>query len=298
MRQILCAVVGAVVVAAAVGYALQAAVPEDQMEKVKAALPEKAPAKPQKPRKLLVFTLCTGFPHSSIEIAAESLRLMGEKTGAWTTVISNDPAIFTPEALKEFDAICFDNTTGSLFAEDAKKAALMDFVKGGKGVIGIHAATDCFYEWAEFGEMMGGYFDGHPWAEKVSVKLDDPKSPLTAAFEGKGFIVDDEIYQFKAPYSREALHVLLSLDMTYTRAPSDDYKNKDCAVAWIREFGKGRVFYCSLGHREEIFWNPKVLAFYLAGVQYAMGDLAADATPSAKLKVEPAPGPSLEETKP
>jgi len=105
MRQILCAVVGAVVVAAAVGYALQAAVPEDQMEKVKAALPEKAPAKPQKPRKLLVFTLCTGFPHSSIEIAAESLRLMGEKTGAWTTVISNDPAIFTPEALKEFDAI-------------------------------------------------------------------------------------------------------------------------------------------------------------------------------------------------
>ena len=293
MRRTVCVAVSAALVAVTFGCAL-AAVPDDQLEKVKAALPDKAYAKPLKPRTLLVFTLTKGFRHSSVEIAAEALTLMGEKTGAWKTVVSDDVEMFAPDKLKAFDAVCFNNCTGTLFNDADKKAALLAFVAGGKGIIGVHAATDCFYDWKEFGEMMGGYFDGHPYRD-ISVKLDDPKSPLTAMFEGKGFKISDEIYTFKEPYSREALHLLLSIDAPYTKLGEKKRDDEDYAVSWIRETGKGRTFYCSLGHEHYIFWDPVLLKHYLAGVQYALGDLKANATPSAKLKIEPARGPNLKE---
>jgi type 1 glutamine amidotransferase len=136
--------------------------------------------------------------------------------------------------------------------------------------------------------LIGGYFNGHPWNEKVGLKIDDQASPLTQMFDKTGFDVADEIYQFtpminaqgqnKQSYSRAHEHVLLSLDYdtpgrTAHKGTSPD---NDFAVAWIRQAGKGRVFYCSLGHREEIYWNPTVLKFYLAGIQYAVGDLKAD----------------------
>ena len=249
-------------------------------------MPEKAAVEPLKPRKMLIFTLCKGFRHSSIECCAQALELMGEKTGAFETVVSGDVALFKPESLRRFDAVCFNNTTGELFEDTTLKQALLDFVRSGKGIVGIHAATDCFYKWPEFGEMMGGYFDGHPWYANntVHVKIDEPDHPINAAFGGKSFDIMDEIYQIKAPYSREKLRVLLSLDTIKTDMNRKGIKRKDgdFAISWIREYGKGRVFYCSLGHREDIFWNPMVLEYYLAGIQYALGDLKADATPSTK----------------
>ncbi len=258
----------------------------EQIEKMKAAMPEKAPATPLKPRKMLVFTLCKGFRHSSIECCAQALEMMGKKTGAFETVVSDDVALFKPESLRGFDAVCFDNTTGELFEDPTLKHGLLDFVRSGKGIVGIHAATDCFYNWPEFGEMMGGYFDGHPWYANntVHVKIDEPDHPINAAFGGKSFDIMDEIYQIKAPYSRDKLRVLLSLDTTKTDMNRKGIKRKDgdFAISWIREYGQGRVFYCSLGHREDIFWNPMVLEYYLAGIQYALGDLKADATPSTK----------------
>ena len=160
------------------------------------------------------------------------------------------------------------------FDDPVLKQSLMDFVKQGKGVIGIHAATDNFYDWPEAAEMMGGLFNGHPWHEKVSVKVEKPKHPVCEAFNGQTFEVVDEIYQFKAPYSRDKLEVLLSLDMSKT-SPKGGRQDGDYAVSWVRPFGKGRVFYCSLGHDHEIFWNSMVLKHYLDGIQYAMGDLKA-----------------------
>jgi len=129
-----------------------------------------------------------------------------------------------------------------------------------------------------------------------SVKLDDPRSPINAPFEGKGFEITDEIYTFKEPYSREKLRILLSIDwensgeLKGANRPDNDY-----ALSWIREYGRGRVFYCAFGHMEPVWWNPKILAHLLAGVQYALGDLKADATPSAALegRLAPAPGPKL-----
>jgi len=260
----------------------------EQVEKMKAAAPEKAAVKPAKPRKLLVFNLCKGFRHSSIECGAKALEIMGRKTGAYEAVVSEDIAMFQPEKLREFDAVCFNNTTGELFDDPALKKSLLEFVKGGKGIVGIHAATDCFYKWPEFGEMMGGYFHGHPWGanDTVTLKIEEPDHPLCAPFEGQTFVVTDEIYQFREPYSREKLRVLLSLDTSKTDMKKGGIHRTDgdFAVSWVRQYGKGRVFYCSLGHREDIFWNPTVLRHYLAGIQYACGDLKADAAPSASLK--------------
>ena len=256
----------------------------EQIAKIQAAAPDKAPAAPAQPRKLLIFTLCKGYRHSAIECCAKALEIIGEKTGAYTTVVSDDPAVFKPESLAGFDAVCFDNTTGELFEDAALKASLLEFVRGGNGVVGIHAATDCFYQWPEFGELMGGYFDGHPWTSDttVTVKIDEPEHPLAKMFAGKSFDITDEIYQLKAPYSRDKLRVLLSLDPRFTdmHRQGINRKDGDFAVSWIRELGRGRVFYCSLGHREDVFWNAPVLEHYLAGVQYAFGDLPADMTPS------------------
>jgi len=163
---------------------------------------------------------------------------------------------------------------------EAIRKNLMDWVKSGKGVIGSHAATDCSYRWKEYGEMMGGFFAGHPWHQLVPIKNDDPTNPVNAAFEGKAFEVTDEIYMFnRGVYSREKQRVLLSLDMSKLKKKGSR-KDHDYAVSWIKMHGQGRVFYCSLGHRNEIFSNPVVLKHYLAGIQWALGDLkGVDATP-------------------
>jgi uncharacterized protein len=287
-------------IAILVGAACHAGVPADQLEKMKAAAPEQAPAGPQKPRQLLVFTLCKGFKHSSIPLAAEALKYMGEKTKAYTTVITEDPAVFTKEKLAEFDAICFDQCTGEPLTDPAAKAALLDFIRSGKGFIGVHAATDCFYQWREYGELIGGYFNGHPFG-RISVKQDDPGSPLNAMFGGKGFEISDEIYTFKDTYSRDTLRVLLSIDWENSgNLKGGNRADNDYGLSWIREYGRGRVFYCAFGHVEPIWWNPAILQHFLAGVQYAMGDLKADATPSAKISPPLAPGrgPKLGEKKP
>jgi len=262
-----------------------------EVDKIAAALPANARVKPAAPRKILVFTLCKGFVHSSIPTGIKALEMMGEKTGAYTVVHSDDPATLSAENLKGFDGLCMLNTTGELFEDAALRTSVVDFVMNGKGLIGIHAATDCFYNWAQYGDMMGGYFDGHPWGsgDTVTLKIDDPGHPVTRAFKGQPFTIMDEIYQFKPePYSRTKLRVLTSLDVEKTDMTKNGIKRTDgdFAVAWVRGFGKGRVFYCSLGHNEKTYWNPTVLQHYLDGIQFALGDLAADTTPSAQLPAD------------
>ncbi len=280
---------GILILALALGQAAFAQeLAPDVLAKIRAAVPDKAPAQPAEPRRLLVYTACKGFRHTAIPHGTAAIQAMGEKTGAFETIVSDDPAVFQPDSLKRLDAICFNNTTGELFDDAALKEGLLEWVRRGKGIVGIHAATDCFYEWPEFGELMGGYFDGHPWNETVTVKIDDPRHPVNAAFGGRGFEIADEIYQFKEPYSRARLRVLLSLDTAKTDMTKAGIKreDQDFAVSWVRNYGLGRVFYCSLGHREEIFTHPAVLQHYLAGIQFALGDLPADATPSAQLAAD------------
>lgn len=255
------------------------------LQKIEAAIPAAATAKPKPARRILVFWRCEGFFHGEgIAGGNHALAVMGRKTGAFTADFSDDYSVFAPANLAKYDGVVFNNTT-QLKLPEAAKQALLDFVAKGKGIVGMHAATDSFYDWPEGAAMLGGLFDGHPWGAggTWAFKLDEPNHPLNRAWGGKGFKLRDEIYQFKAPYTRADRRVLLSLDLS--DATTGGVKNgvkrtdKDFAVAWIKNQGQGRVFYCSLGHAENVFQDAGVLGFYLDGIQFALGDLKADASP-------------------
>lgn len=263
---------------------LQAQIPAADMQKMEQASPAQATVKPQKPRKLLVFTLSQGFQHTSIVRATAALQIMAKKSGAFEATFSADTTVFTPATLKQYDGILFNNTTWLSLADPAARKAIMDFVQNGGGIMGIHAAVDNFYSWPEGQEMFGGWFDGHPWTGDGTwaVVLEDPGHTLMKPFAGKTFTIHDELYRIAPVNLRKNCRVLMRIDSNdpHNRTaagmrPSD----RDLPISWIRTLGKGRVFYCSLGHNDEIYWNPAVLQHYLDGIQYALGDLPADATP-------------------
>jgi len=258
-----------------------------ETQKMEQVIPSKAKAKPAKPRKILVFWLCKGYFHESIPVANKAIELMGKKTGAFKVVFSDDMNMFNAKKLAEFDAVLFNNTTKLEFNEPGRRQALMDFVKGGKGIIGIHAATDNFYDWPEAAEMIGGQFVSHPWTSNGTwaIKNVEPNHPLNAAFGGEGFKIKDEIYRVKQLSSPENRRILLALDLNdpATRnAKGAEESDRDMPVSWVRNYGKGRVFFCGLGHNNEIFFNPAIMKHCLDGIQFALGDLAVDATPVTK----------------
>ena len=256
------------------------------VEKIEAALPAKAVARPERPRRVLIFWRCEGFFHGhGIAGGNMAIERMGQKTGAYTADSSRDYAVFTAANLAKYDAVILNNTT-RLDLSDEQRQALLDFVHNGKGLVGVHAATDNFYNWPEGAKMMGGLFAGHPWGGggTWAFKLDEPDHPLVRAFGGQGFKLRDEIYQFRDPYTRDDRRVLISLDLSdqatgEVAASKGGRQDNDYAVAWIKNVGRGRVFYCSLGHAQNVFQDAAVNQFFLDGIQFAIGDLAADATP-------------------
>ena len=295
------------------------------------ALPESAPATPKQPRTVLVLAKAAGFVHSSIPLAARTIEALGQKTGAWNTVITYDPADITEQNLQRYDAIFLASTTG-FFLDDpadpaataARRKALLDFVRGGKGIAGIHAATDSYHGsapgaapaaaggrppvdggsplWPEFNRLIGGYFKYHwNYPTQIAVKIDDQESPLNVPFTSlnkqtgvrlpRPFSVVDEVYTFnEASWSRERAHVLTSIDYAKMPAeikaqePAPQRADHDYALSYIQREGKGRVFVQVLGHDESIYKLPSMLAHILAGVQYAIGDLEADDSPTNSAK--------------
>lgn len=288
----------------------------EQLQQLAAAVPSEPAAKPAQPRKLLVFTLTRGFRHDSIPIGVAAMKMLGEKSKAFTVTHNEDPAVFEEPSLKQFDAVLFLNTTGELFRpadfdklpEDARAAAadvekrlqtnLLKFVEDGKGLAGIHSATDTCYHWQWYGTTIGGYFDGHPWnaGDDVVIKIDDSSHPVVAPFGGQALELKEELYQLRDPYSRDKQRVLMSLDTLRTNMKKDGVKRTDgdFGVAWVRTQGKGRVFYTSLGHNAHIYTNPKILRHYLAGIQFVLGDLKIDTTPTPRRDAKP----QSSETKP
>ncbi len=280
-------------------------VPTDaELAKIREAAPEKPTVAPRSPRRVLVFSLVpTGYVHSAIPYGEAALRIIAEKTGAFSVECSNNIAMFEPENLNRFDAVFFNNTNSALFLpgdsdtlsgaqkeaarkRDAElKQSLAAFIRNGKGIVALHAALAIFAEWEAWGDIIGGRFDNHPWNKEVTVRVEEPGHPLLQAFTEAEFRVHDEIYQVTGPYSRDTHRVLLSLDLEKTGAPNVAEVHRtdgDFALAWIKPYGDGRVFYCGLGHEHDLFWNPAILRFLLDGVQFAAGDLEADMTPSAK----------------
>ena len=255
------------------------------LQKIDAAIPSAATVKAKQARRILVFWRCEGFFHGEgIAGGNHALTSMGRKTGAYTADFSDDYSVFEPANLAKYDVVVLNNTT-QLKLPDAGKQALLEFVRKGRGIVGIHAATDSFYDWPEGAAMLGGLFDGHPWGAggTWAFKLDEPVHPLNRAWGGKGFKLQDEIYQFKAPYTRADRRVLVSLDLSdpATGGVQKGVKrtDQDFAVAWIKHCGDGRVFYCSLGHAANVFQDAGVLRFYLDGIQFALGDLQVGTSP-------------------
>jgi|WetSurMetagenome_2_1015567.scaffolds.fasta_scaffold25736_3 uncharacterized protein len=276
----------------------------EEVKKMEAALPTEAYAKPAKPRKLLVYVESKGYYHDSIPLIAVTLKAMGDKLGTWETTWNNDPNFFTAENLAKYDGVFMDNTvTESPNTEEGRKA-LLDYVKSGKGFMGCHAGADCNHKWAEYADLIGGEFVGHVWGEpKASVRNEDPKSPLCAMLPAAGFTAQEEYYTFGKPtqqkpqgYSRDKVHVLLSIDCPTSKLDPNkgQQKDGDYALSWIKKYGDGRVFYTAYGHRHEHFWSAPLLKHYLAGIQYALGDLKADDTPSGKKDWKAISGPPLE----
>jgi hypothetical protein len=265
------------------------------------ALPANAPARPRRARKVLIvhINMRNGQPsrgHASIPNGNYALTEMGKRTGAYEAVINNDESVFRPENLRPYDAILFNNTVGVLFDDPALRRSLLEFVRNGKGFVAFHAGGGATFvqhpvydQFPEFGEMVGGYEDGgHPWRpdDVTHVKIDDPTSPLTAMFEGS-FQIHDEAFQFRESALRDRLRVLLSIDaskMPERRILKQRQQDMDFPISWIKPYGKGRVFYTTTGHDPSQFQHPAMLRHYLAGIQFVLGDLKADMTPSARLK--------------
>ena len=220
-------------------------------EKIAAGVPKSAPAKPTKPRKVLVFSKTAGFRHGSIPTGVEAMKQMGKSTGAFEVTATEDDSFFEPEKLKDFDAVLFLNTTGEVFKskeagrEERLKKSLVDFVKSGKGLIGTHSATDTYKKWKDFNDMMGGAFAGHPWHTKIRVKNLEPGHPLNAAFAGKDFEIADEIYQFrKDTASADERRMLLSLSGEIVdKGKGNTGKEGLYPIAWLDKYGDGRIFY-------------------------------------------------------
>ncbi len=272
--------------------------PLSKMDKVRLAVPKDA-AKPKEKRKLLVFSVTRGYRHKSIDLGKKAFKLLGEETGAFEVVVSDELSNFEKGKIEQFDAICFLNTTQEVFQPKKVKGValskeeqlkiderekrlqknLLAFVKNGGGFVGIHAASDTLYKWPAYGEMLGGYFSGHPWGSKtdVVIKVDETaiNNPIVSAMGDEALSFKEEIYQFKEPYDSKKLDMLLRLDTEKSnmKVRGINRTDGDFGVGWTKSYGKGRVFYCSLGHNEHIYWNPKVMSIYLNGIQWAMGDL-------------------------
>ena len=270
------------------------------------AVPKQPTAKPQKPRRVLVFYRCEGFIHTSIPHGNLATEQMGRSTGAFQVDLADTYDVFTPENFSRYDAIVLNNTTHLKFPKPEQEQALLDFVASGKGLVGYHAASDNFYAHPKAAAMIGGQFNGHPWGAggTWAIKLDDPEHTLNRAFDGKGFWHKDEIYQYRPDSFQgpEVLRLLVSLDMSMEavaeRLENDDRKgdydssDRDVPVSWVRSYGDGRVFVTNLGHREETFANPAVLQHMFDGIQFALGDLKADTTPTAEAgPMDPAMAP-------
>jgi type 1 glutamine amidotransferase len=241
-------------------------------------------------KKLLAIGDVKGFEHDSVSHGLATLEKLGRQTGLWDTYIRTDAELLTKAKLTNnaknldyFDAVIF-YTTGDLGLSDQQKKDLLAFVRDdGKGFLGAHSATDTYYNWPEYGDLIGAYFNEHPWGQvHCTIRVEDRDFPATAHFP-KEFPFYDEIYQFKEPYSREKLRVLMSVDpasvdLTNPRVHRTD---KDFAVTWVKNYGKGRVFYSSLGHRDEVWDMPDIQKMWIEGVKWAMGMTQGDATPRA-----------------
>ncbi len=284
--------------------------------KVKELAPAKATVTPKAKRKVLVFSVATGFQHAVIPHVTEVLKVLAAKTGAFEPTFSTDIEIFSPEKIKQFDAVilqntCSNNPKRNLFldiltargkgltaklgekykhltaAQQAARAAeleksLLDYVAGGGGLVAIHGAIVTFNTSDEFGRAMGAHFSYHPKSQELTLKPVEPGHPLLKAFGGKPFIHTDECYMMTGKaYAAKNFRPLLAIESKNVKGARKD-TDEVVYASWIKKYGKGRVFYAGPSHFPESYHSKVLLQYYLDGIQYALGDLKCDDSPMKK----------------
>jgi uncharacterized protein len=255
------------------------------------------PAPPVKKRLLAIGDVHRrNYQHDSVSHALATIERLGRQTGLYDTFIRTDIQLLTKhpiefaekskvadayyKTLNDFDAIFFFSI-GELELTDQQKADLLSFIKeDGKGIVASHTSVNMFYTWPEFGEMIGGYFDDHPWMIfDAPVIVEAPDFPAMKHFP-KTFTARDEIYQVK-DFSRDRVRVLARLDASKLdlKNPRVHRTDGDFAVAWAREYGKGRLFYSTFGHTEESWDDPAMQKMWVEAIKWAMGLTSGDARP-------------------
>jgi type 1 glutamine amidotransferase len=235
---------------------------------------------------LLVIGEEKGYRHESVSHAMATIERLGEKTGLWDTTIRTDTEALTKKKLEfnarnlnNFDAVLFF-TGGELEMDAQQKADLLSFVHDdGKGFIGVHSATITFTDWPEYGEMIGGYFDEHPWGTfNAPIVVEDSTFPGMEQWP-QSFVLRDEIYQVRN-YSRDKVRVLMRLDTSKLDLSNSKVHrtDRDFAVTWAKMYGKGRVYYSTLGHPKENWDDPRLQDMYTEAIKWAMGLVSADVT--------------------
>jgi hypothetical protein len=245
------------------------------------ALPPAPHAKEIRLKHVLVIGQTKGWEHDSVSATMAAIYNMGKECGLWDTTMRTDTELLTKKDLKDhaknlnyFDVLVFASTTGELEMDASQKQDMLSFIRDdGKGFVGIHAALDTNYTWPEYGETIGGWFDEHPWMTfNAPIVNEDPNFPAVRHLPG-AFVKYDEIYQPKA-WSRDKVNVLLSLDpakLNYDNNPRIHRADHDFPVAWSKLYGKGRVFYSTLGHTEESWDDPDVRTMYFEAIKWALG---------------------------
>jgi uncharacterized protein len=230
-------------------------------------------------RHLLIIGEEKGYRHEAVSHAMATIERLGRETGLWSTTIRTDTEVLTKKKLEynaknlnDFDAVLF-YTGGELEMDAEKKAALLSFVHDdGKGFIGVHSAAITFADWPEFTEMIGGFFDEHPWGTfDAPIVVEDSRFPGMQQWP-QAFVLKDEIYQMKA-WSRQNVRVLMRLDPSKLdlNKPAVHRKDGDFAVTWTKMYGKGRVYYSTLGHVEQNWDDPRMQDMYVNAIKWAMG---------------------------
>ena len=275
-------------------------------QKIEALAPSQTRFPSTSAKKILLFSLHTGFEHWVIPHTEEVIKILGSKSKQFEVTASKDIHQFEKESLSKYDAVVLNNTCSKpdhrhlfwdqLHAESIQDSAavmakaqeletnVIEFVKKGGGLLLLHGGITTLNNSQKFSELVGASFDYHPPQQQVHVKLENPSHPLVAAFPKEGFMHVDEPYFYKNAYANLNFTPLLYFDNAQIRGQraNQELKSGKTYLAWIRPEGKGKVMYISPSHNAQSFENPALLQFFLDGLQYVVGDVSCDETPIKK----------------